>query len=363
MTQRTKLSLNLALRDRCLTVASSESATQLAARLDLQHGGLVVSSTQPSKVVHSARVGFPRMVIAIDPRAAEEVPATIDMPVDLLEADDGLIPPPSLAQLIDGQRDMGADFGVIPGRFIKSEDSHSLRALMTKANGLDRNDVIVRVPVAYTWLRPTNVSQLIAILATSRHPVALSLGDRADPLDNPGVPEGLRTVIAALPNLTVWKTDLAGIDALACGALATAVGVSTSLRHTCPPGRPGKAINKNDKSPRVFLPKLLRYVRASHLHDEWFASVPAWTCDCVICGGEPVDRFTGANDDFILASLHNTVAITALHRELIALPGAHRKVLWHQRLEEAQAAHVELSVYIQRKVQFPGVLQYWLDHT
>ena len=275
-----------------------------------------------------------------------------------------LSPEAALEQLVAGQFAARAHIGVIPGRVIRAEDSDSLKALFDLSNTLDRDDVIVRAAVAYPWLRRPNVGQLMDLLAGSRHPVALSPADKQDPLDNKEVPEGLRKVTDALRGkVIIWKTDLAGIDALARGALATAIGVVSTLRHSSPPGGFGQKIDKTDRTPQIFLPKLLRYVRASHMHNEWFPSVKPWTCPCGACNGRPVDRFTGSTPDLREAAAHNAIAITALHREIVALAAGHRPVLWREKLEGAQAAHTELSVYINRKVPFPPVLQYWLDNT
>lgn len=372
--RRSRLSVRQALRDRCLTVASPEVAKALARHLDSARGGLAFSSTQGISSAEAIHASYPGLILAHDPREREEQPATPQAPVALPPADasgqltlDGSITgPPTLQEVIDGQFRSGADIGVIPGRFIRAEDSESLSALIDMANTVDRDDVIVRVPCAYPWLRPDedHVGQLGAILDRSRHPIALSPADWADPMEHKGVPAGLRAITQALGSRVMpWKTDLAGLDALTQGALAAAIGVIPSLRHTCPPGGPGKAIDKTDTAPRIFLPALLRYVRASYMHNEWFASTDPWTCDCPICQGRPVDRFTGSKQDQAEAAAHTAIAITALHRDLTALPAEHRQTLWREKLEQAELAHTELSVYIQRQVPFPKVLQYWLDNT
>jgi hypothetical protein len=247
---------------------------------------------------------------------------------------------------------------------IRAEDSESLTALLERSNAVDRDDVIVRIPVSQTWLRGQNVGQLNGILARSRHPVALSPADKRDPMDNKGVPEGLRRVIDTHGDkIIVWKTDLAGIDALTRGALGTSVGVVASLRHSSPPGGFGQKINERDLTPQVFLPKLLRYMRASHLHDEVFASTKPWTCDCSACCGKPVDRFTGSTEDLREAAIHNALAITGLHQRIISVPMAVRTAAWRETLESALVAHQELALYVDRKMPFPGPLQYWLDNT
>jgi hypothetical protein len=372
---QSRLSVRQALLDRCLTVASPESAAALTRHINASGGGLVFSSTQgtvsQARAIHAK---FPGLILVPDPRERDEQPATPQAPLVLpnremagqLTLDGSVISQPTLQELIDAQFRSGADVGVIPGRFVRAEDSDALAAIIAAGNSVDRDDVIVRVPCHYPWLRPDedHAGQLIAILGRSRHPVALSPADWADPMDQKGVAAGTRMVAEALGGqVMLWKSDLAGLDALVRGALGTAIGVIPSLRHSCPPGGPGKAIDRTDKAPRIFLPRLLRYVRSSYMHDEWFASTDPWTCDCGTCHGRPVDRFTGSERDLAEAAAHNAIAITALHRDLTALPGGHRLVLWREKLEQADLAHTELSIYIQRQVDLPKVLQYWLNNT
>ena len=357
---QSRLSVRQALRDRCLTVASGSDSVSLARYLDPARGGLVVSSTAGISGARALHAALPGLILAADPKERDEQAATPEAPIALPPGE--MFGDTTLDEVISGQFASGADIGVIPGRYVHAEDSDSLRALIEMANALDRDDVILRVPCAYPWARPESAPQLVALLKLSRHPAALALGDRADPLDQKGVPAGLRMVVDSLPGLIIWKTDLAGLDAFARGALAAAIGILPSLRHACPPGGPGRAIDKTDKTPRVFLPRLLRYVRGSYLHDEWFVSVDPWTCDCIICDGRAVDRFTGSRDDLLEASIHNAIAITELHRGLAAEPTEYRMDLWREKLRDAEIEHISLSQYIEREVPFHKVLRFWLDH-
>lgn len=358
---QSRLTVRQALRDRCLTVANADDGASLARYLDPALGGVVVSSTKGINGARAIHASFPGLVLASDPRERDEQPATVEAPIALPTGD--MFGDPTLEEVISGQFTAGADIGVIPGRYVQAEDSDSLRALIDMANSLDRDDVIVRVPCAYPWVRPDSAPQLTALLKRSRHPVALSIGHRADPLEERGVAAGLRMVVDGLPGLIIWKTDLAGLDGIARGASATAIGIVPSLRHACPPGGPGRAIDKTDRAPRIFLPSLLRYVRATYLHDEWFVSVEPWSCSCKSCNGRAVDRFTGSKDDLRQAAVHNAIAITELHRELVAESAEYRHELWKEKLKAAELAHGELSHYIEREVPFHKVLQFWLDNS
>lgn len=366
---QSKVSVRQALRDKCLTVASPDDATAVVRHLDTRYGGIVFSSTVGIAKGHTVRQMFPGLVIAADHRERdkEERPATPQEPIALPSLAGGLFsalqPKDALDQFIADQLAAGAHFSVIPGRVIRAEDSASLRALIERSNTIDRDDVIVRVPISYPWLRESNVKQLNGLLARSRHPIALSPADKRDPMGYKGVPEGLRKVIDAHGDMIItWKTDLAGIDALTRGGLAAAVGVVASLRHSSPPGGFGDKIDKQDRTPQVFLPQLLRYVRASHMHDEWFASTKPWTCDCTACSGRPVDRFTGSPEDLREAAIHSALAITELHQRVISAPTGARRAVWREILENALAAHEQLALYIDRKMPFPSPLQYWLDN-
>lgn len=365
---QSKVSVRQALRDRCLTVASPDDATAVVRHLDPKYGGIVFSSTGGFSRGRAIKQTFPGLVIAADhrERGKEEKPATSEEPIALPNLGGlfaALAQEDALDQFIEGQFHAGAHVGVIPGRVIRAEDSESLAAVVERANAVDRDDVIVRIPVSHTWFLQQNVRQLNGILGRSRHPVALSPADKQDPMENKGVPEGLHRVIDVHGDkIIVWKTDLAGIDALTRGALATAVGVVASLRHSSPPGGFGKKINERDPTPQIFLPKLLRYMRASHLHDEVFASTQPWTCDCKACCGKSVARFTGSADHLREAAIHNALAITGLHQRIIGVPTGARAAEWRETLESALVAHQELALYVERKMPFPGPLQYWLDH-
>jgi hypothetical protein len=358
---RSRLSVRQALRDRCLTVASADDGSSIVRYLDRARGGLVVSSTRGINGAHAVHATLPGLILAADPKERDEQAATVEAPIALPKGD--LFGDATLDEVVSGQFASGADVGVIPGRYVHAEDSDSLRALIQKANVLDRDDVILRLQCAHTWVRPESAAQFVALLKRSRHPVALSLGHRADPLEEKGVPAGLHMVVSCLPGLIIWKTDLAGIDAIARGALATAIGVVPSLRHACPPGGPGRAIDKADRTPKIFLPRLLRYVRTSYLHDAWFASVEPWSCDCRSCEGRAVDSFTGSKDDLLQAATHNAIAIAELHRELVAEPAEYRLGLWREKLQMAEIAHEELSHYIEMDVPFHKVLRFWLNHS
>ena len=192
---QSKVSVRQALRDRCLTVASPDNAIALVQHLDPKYGGIVFSSTGGISRGNAVKQMFPGLVIAADhrERGKEEKSATPEEPIALPYLGglfEDLAPGDALDQFIEDQFHAGAHVGVIPGRVIHAEDSESLTAVVERANAVDRDDVIIRIPVNHTWFLQQNVRQLNGILGHSRHPIALSPADKRDPMGNKGVPRG-----------------------------------------------------------------------------------------------------------------------------------------------------------------------------
>jgi hypothetical protein len=376
------------LRDRLLTVANAADAQACASSVDTATGGLVISGAKSPtststdrrairsagrKPAHRAAPGsgsrrvtfstlaaaFPGMPLFREPSSAATHLATAAQPF-LLGEPDALVPL-TLSEILDNQIAGGASGALTPTGFIPAGDADAMKAAVHIANGLDRRDTLLWMPAWYTWAREPDVSQFIAIARRSAHPIALTLGDAGDPLKHPGVPEGLRRIVAEVPRLVVWRTDLAGIDGLVHGALAAAVGVTAGLRHTTEPGKNGFSPNPADRTPRVLLDHMLRFVTARKMQEEWFASTPAPSCDCDVCGGHQLDRFTSVPADHIEAYRHNIVRLTAMHTDLLACgtSGLARKDWWREWLEDARAAHTELEGQISSKVPFPAVLESW----
>lgn len=357
---RAKVDVRQLLAERCLTLANVEDSRAVAPHVNSEFGGIVLSAAKPWSSVGELRRRHPELVLAVDTRADTRQVARPERPFAL--PDDDLLGEVTLERVLDDQINSGASFGVTPTFHIQAEDSDSLKAAVEDVNLLDRRDTLLLIPCDWRWLRPEPVRQLIAVLKRSRHPIALALADDADPLNNKDIPQGLRRTVDEVTSLVPWRTDLAGIDALARGALATAIGVRPGLRHAEKPGKNGTAINPKDRTPKVLVRSLLRYVRASLLQD-WFASASPWTCPCSVCHNGAIDRFSGSRENNLSAHLHNVVCLTQLHQELIRNPRATRGSWWRERLREAEAQHETLSNEISMQVAMNPVLKTWLSAT
>jgi hypothetical protein len=266
-----------------------------------------------------------------------------------------------LEEVLDGQRVNGASYAVTPTCFVPAGEAGGapvLAAVTNQANQLRREDTLVLLPCSWRWLRRSSVSLLAERIRACRHPVALIMQADGDPLEREQAVEGLRQVCRSCPRLVLWRTDLAAFDAMAHGALGAAIGVSAVLRHGVIP-RPEGGGGGHKPYPVVLLRRLLRYHRVATLQD-WFAHVSPWTCDCAVCEGAPLTRFTDRDADVIAAMQHSVCELYALHEELDAtLVGDERIDWWRQQLADSWEYHRLLAAQTGAEVSFPKVLQAW----
>jgi hypothetical protein len=342
------------MADRLLTISGSEAAAA-APLMDPARGGLVLVGKKPAPLAQLT-AAYPEVLLMREPTSARTV-ATPEAPFDL-PPDDGLLAAPDLSGILDGQREAGAAAAITPTRYFPSDSGAAMEAAVRVANSLYRRDMLLWIPCEWKWAGEARVARLIAILRRSRHPVALSLADRQDPLAHKGVPAGLRRIAQQVDGLVLWRTDLAGIDAMVHGASAMAVGVLPSQRHLTEAGGAAFAARPDDKTPHVFVRHLLRYVQARKMQERWFASIPAPVCECRICSGRPLDRFTGSPEDRTAAHLHNVAELMTLHGELLA-SGIARRSWWREQLDDARAAHQALAGRTSTDVPFPPTLNSW----
>ncbi|HEV7566680.1 MAG TPA: hypothetical protein VGO31_12050 [Microbacteriaceae bacterium] len=340
---------------RVLVVASSEAAA-MAPHIDVNVSGLVVAGADALSTVRGLRHVYPDLLLMAEPVAPKEYVATEDHPFML---DLSGIFPQTLDDVLAGQAHAGASVMVTPTGFIDAGNSDALKAAVEQANLVERDDIVVLLPLHFRWSADPDVKQLIAVAKRSKHPVAIALGDRGNPLANKGVPAGYQQLFTAVPWAMPWRTDLAGFDALANGAKAAVIGQLPSLRRFDLPGKTGFAQRPGEKVPHILLPEQLRYSRTSFMQESWFASVQPYTCECRICDGRAVDRFGGSPEHRLEGHLHNLVAISEMRREIGDLDEAERKQWWLGRLRRADHAHHTLASYTSTKVDLPADIKEW----
>jgi hypothetical protein len=150
---------------------------------------------------------------------------------------------------------------------IEARDRDALRKALRRW-AKEAQCVLVVLPLDPWWLR-AGLSCLIDEVATAQRPVAVVVMDAYNGLDTAGTVAGLVAFIAAVDPLPVvpLRCDVSAVGAVAYGALAGFVGVSSSTRHgPVPMTRRGEHDqDERDDSPSVFVPALHAYLKASRL--------------------------------------------------------------------------------------------------
>lgn len=347
------------LRGRLLLAMSSKDAESgVVDRLpfNLAPSGLVLTGKREFGLLARLRRAHPDLVIAYEPDADSVYYATVEAP--FLLPDDDLFAPASLGRVLDDQREVGASFAVTPTGHLRPGDTDVIKAVIEATNALDRDDVVVRLPLDPATLR-TDPRQLAAIAGRSRHPVALSLCADQDPMAQRGAIDGLRLLNDTVTDLGLWRTDQAAFLHLAEGGLWAVVGFIPSLRHGLTPEKKGRKNNRRDHSPHVLLPEHLRYMRVTEIQNRYAATEPPH-CASSPCDGGPLDRFTAAAQDRLEAHEHNAVTLLELAGELARAGDAERRLAWwRSRLQRAIAAHEEAARLTRQHWPLPDVLEAW----
>ncbi|MFG2358591.1 hypothetical protein [Streptomyces sp. NPDC048521] len=350
------------LRDRLLIMVNDRSAIDVLPYVPPRTGGLVLTGAAAPVRCREIRNALAETVVVMDYGSHTQRIATPDAAFGLGSGQGWRnLDVTGLDEILDGQRDNKASYAVTPTCFIPADEAGGasvLSAVIGQANQLRREDTVVLLPCSWRWLRRSSVPLLAQQIRACRHPVALIMQAYGDPLERAQAAEGLRQLCRSCPRLVLWRTDLAAFDAMAHGALGAAVGVSAVLRHGVAP-QPGNGGGGHKPHPVVLIRRLLRYHRVATLQD-WFAHVDPWTCDCAVCKGAPLTRFTDRNADVVAALQHSVCELYALHEELDAtLAGDERIGWWRQQLADAWEYHRLLATQTGTEVPFPKVLQAW----
>jgi hypothetical protein len=135
-----------------------------------------------------------------DPGAYTSQVATAEEPIALPDRDGALFDG-DLDSVLNGQRDVHASVSVVPCRYVQAGDSPAFKALVRHTQAIERDDVIVTVPVAIAWLKEKQyLPQMIAGLNRIPHPKAVMFGDQKNPFDSAAAVVNFRTLLAETTN-------------------------------------------------------------------------------------------------------------------------------------------------------------------
>jgi hypothetical protein len=257
------------------------------------HSGMVLAGSGAGQALQDLQDRGVQFPVLIDPAAYETVRATCQTPFSLPGAG-GLAA--TLDDFLTGQIQAGATAALSPTRFIPAGATDVLKAAVTQFSQLRRTDSVLVAPLDISLLGKAYFQHTAAILAAARGPVALVLGGQGDPLTHSRqIIPNLRLLAADVPLLPI-RTDFNGMDLVAHGAIAAAIGTGGRIRHTVDPAEKQKAFVR-DQSPSVLVPELASFLKGSKLA-ELFGARPniAPRCDCPVCGGQRLTRFLRRED-------------------------------------------------------------------
>jgi len=329
-----------------------------AEAISLESTGLVICGAEWAAAVRHIRASHPDLFVLCDPVESERLFASAEDPFPQEGGQaEGLFPFATLEERLQAQIEAGASLAMTPTGYIQAGDRLALRAVITQANTVKRDDVVVLLPLDFKWLVGAALKLVMAAVKRCKHPVAITLGDsNGDPMSHRGVLDGAHELAALEDPPMFHKTDLAGLDMMAHGALATSVGVIASKRRASIPGKAPFA-PRTKKGATVLMPTLLRFRRTLDMQDQWFASRQAHDCRCVVCNDQPIDRFGSHEYDCVFAAQHNAVGIIGYVNE--AGHGGGFPAYWPDKVRDAIVAHVTLGQYVGTPVNPPRELEAW----
>lgn len=325
-----------------------------ASLISTSAGGAFLAGEYAPAYIADIRADNPGLPLIVEPRAMHKYWATAADPFQLAG---GAL---TLEEDLDQQR-LVSDLAITPTGQIRAGDSAALKAALVEANALDRYDTLFAIPAAAGWLSGEQyVKQLIAVINRSRHPVLLTFTDGTNPVGSMLRARAYRSIFqhVTVPVLA-YRADLVGFDALAHGAIASAIGSYPSTRRLTPVGGRGSSIDPEDMSPHMLLGDMLRFVRSTYMRRTWFPSVSSIRCFCVICNGDDIDRLHGSETERRIGHNHNVVAIDELFSSYIGLNTAGRHGLWRKQTAGALDTYPQLETHIGHPEKIDNLLKVW----
>jgi hypothetical protein len=336
-----------------LAVSGKDITVDLIDVLDDLGLGIVLTGAADLDLISQINARHSGMTVCVETNSASSHIATVDEPF-LLPGPD-LFRSGSLNDVLDDQRTAGAALAVTPTGHIPVGEGDVLKAVASEANRLDRDDTVVHLPVGAGWLRTENYRQLAAVVARISQPVLVSFAHTTDPSEIVGATSSMRS-LASQPHVALHRVDLAGADFLAHGGMTITFGHRPSLRHGSVPQ--GYSPTPSDRTPRVLLPGMARFMKTSEIAKKWANAEPP-TCDCPEDRGLGLDRYTSSSDDINRAHQHNLHIVSDLVQRILVDP-AGRLSSWRSILAEAEYAHAAASEVLKLDLKLPGPLKAWL---
>jgi len=324
-----------------------------------QHGGLKLTGRGAAKHARQlslAAVDFP---LVFDAEAYCEYDATPEQPFFLPTHQ---LFPQTLSERLDDFRNLGASIAFTPTGHLSAEGEALEEAVQT-VNDLDRDDLILSLPLDHSWLTSeVNFARLRSQLEECAHACSISIAHPQDPLEEPNVGRRLRE-LARLSNAPYLdRVDLVGLDYVANGGPGSTIGLSSRLRHGQSQLIQGMSYSSTDNRASVLWPGLLRFVRPIFLEQQLYPGLEGPLCDCPFCDGRALTTFTNKKKSQQRARDHNAWCLQMLTRSVLEPGGSgSRREVWKGLVLTAIEAHERLRVELnQPGFGTPVGLEHWV---
>ena len=350
------------ITDRPWHIAGKNDA-DAASTIHPNHSGIFLTGQRASVRAATLRRQHPGTPMIVEPRATTHYWADEDAPFALADRSGNFDTNLPLEAMLDQQRAAGDPIAMTPTGQIRVGESETLKAVIESANDLDRDDVLVSVPLAANWLsQATSTDQVIRVLDRSRHPVALSFTDGISPLGSMKRMRAHRRLVATTTaEVLAYRIDLNGLDALAQGAMAAAIGAYPTKRRLDPvPMKPKTGGPQGEVlSPQMLIPDMLRIMPSMWMRNTWFLNAPSFACSCAVCDGDAIDRLHESDLERALGHRHNVLGFELLLDTMLAVPRANRPATWASLVAGAIDTYPQLEAHLGRPLKIPNDLGVW----
>jgi hypothetical protein len=256
------------------------------------------------------------------------------------------------------QLNVGLTVACTDSGFINDATPEQLVSVLNQAAGLPQQRsgrVLTLLPLGGTWVTQ-RADALRAQIERAQVPVALLLGSAKDPLGSRLAVEGLLHVLESEVPVSLLRTDMAAVGALAGGASIAAIGTRSGLRHIYPvresKGGPPAAL------PSALVPQSLSLHRLDTLAEAIADSPDAlhWICRCNRCYDRSLITIRSEEHAFA----HNLSAAAEIARHVLnGLVRSERLASWAALCGQAQFVNMEIAATTNRRWVCPAYLGAW----
>ncbi|MGC3859271.1 hypothetical protein ACPSM1_03670 [Micromonospora chersina] len=342
-----------ALNGRVLLFAKPRFARNMPHFLHSSRSGLGLCGPDAGQAAAKIRHDGYNGVLLADPAFYDKKAATEEEPFELPR--DQLFGA-DLNTVLQDQIDRGATLAVAPSRFVHAGDVTAFKSLVLAAQRIDRDDVVVPIPVDVAWLRDEFLGKLTAGMRRIPHLKGIVLGAQGNPTEKfAKATANLRTVMAEVPGLGLWRGDQpTAFDSIAYGASFAVIGAGGSLRHVVPPDEEAQSRRPYNHTPSVFIPEMLRYSMGEYIAQR-YANQRAPRCFCSVCQGRSLDYFNSRQKEVReSAQAHNAQLWAEMLDDLFDHPAAIDRQRWWKACCEAA---VQAQLRESQRIEQPGAFK------